>query len=68
VEQDVIPGLKAAAETFANAGTQLRRTFAPATIGPGKQAAGSLRAMMAAEAQANAQMMTASAEFDRALR
>ncbi len=65
VEQDVLPALKEAANVFAQAGAQLRRSFAPTNIGTARQAAGALAASLAAEAQANAQMEHASRAFQR---
>lgn len=65
VEQDVLPSLKTASDHFVQVGAQLRRALAPATLGAGRQAAGSLRAMMAAEAQANAKMATAALTFQK---
>lgn len=66
VEQDVVPRLKTAAETFARAAVQLRQSVAPATVSAGVHVAGILRAKMADEAQLNDQMMRASHQFQQA--
>lgn len=70
-EQDVIPALKDAATTFANAGAQVRQIFTPANIGAGRQAAGALGAALAREEQANQKMEDAGhafqTQFDRLL-